>query len=188
MTKRGSCGQEIGAETGGAKELVISRCKGQRPQKRRERVNEFTDARKRIFLDEFAATCNVTMAAEKVGLNLGTIYRHRRSDGGFRLAWAAAQEQGYAALEADLVLRARDLLGERELSEEAQARLSGMDAKLAFAVLQNFQKNRGREPGDIIPRKSDLGEATKRLEQVMSTMKLLPSPDIDADADGTHCG
>lgn len=164
--------------------LVISQCRGMR-QMRRERPNEFTDARKREFLDEFAATCNVTWAAENVGVELSTIYRHRQKDAAFRLAWAAAQEQGYAALEADLVLRARDLLGDRELSEEAQARLSGMDAKLAFALMQNFQKNRGREPGDIHPRKSDLGEATKRLEGVMRRMKLLPSPDAETPASET---
>ena len=163
-------------------EVVLSSCRG-RPQKRKGRENEFTDERKRAFLDEFAATCNVTMAAEKLGLELSTIYRHRQADAAFRVAWTAAQEQGYAALEADLVLRARDLLGERKLSEEAQSRLSGMDAKLAFAIMQNFQRNQGREPGDIVPRMSDVSEATKRLEKVMTRMKLLPSPDADANGE-----
>lgn len=172
MTKRKN---GAGAEPGSG-DLVIAKC-GRQRQKRRERPNEFTDERKRQFLDGFAATCNVTWAAEQVGVSISTIYSHRQHDPAFRLAWAAAQEQGYAALEADLVLRARDLLGERELSEEARQRLSGMDAKLAFALMQNFQRNGGREPGDVKPRRSDLGEATKRLEKVMAAMELIPAGD-----------
>lgn len=163
----------MGRKTDG-KAMVLSQCKGQRPQMRQVRTNEFTDERKTEFLDEFAATCNVTEAASKVGVHLCTVYKHRRKDPAFRIGWAAAQEQGYAALEAELVRRSCAMLDGRELTEEAQARLSGMDAKLAFAVLQNFQKNMGREPGDINPRRSDLSEATKRLEKVMKTMKLIP--------------
>ena len=156
------------------KPMVLSQCKGQRPQLRQVRENEFTDERKTEFLDEFAATCNVTESAKKVGVHLSTVYKHRRTDPAFRIGWAAAQEQGYAALEAELVRRSCVMLDGRELTEEAQERLSGMDAKLAFAVLQNFQKTMGREPGDIHPRRSDLAEATRRLEKVMSAMKLIP--------------
>ena len=119
----------------------------------------------------------MTASAKAAGVSLPTVYEHRSKDAAFRAAWIVAQENSYAALEADLVRRSRELL-DSAVPQDGSA-IGGMDAKLAFALLQNFQKKSGREPGDMVPRKSDLAEATRRLEKVMARMKLLPRPDND---------
>jgi hypothetical protein len=63
----------------------------------------FDKARKRIFLEWFAATCNVRLAARQVGISQATAYRNRMSDPDFAEAWDRALEQGYARLEAKLL-------------------------------------------------------------------------------------
>ncbi len=95
----------------------------------------------------------------------------------------AAQEQGYAALEADLVRRARELLDGIETDDDATARMSGMDAKLAHAMLQRHRQSMGQAPGDVLPKRSDLSEATKRLE-VMRRMKLLTDVPLEGKEPG----
>lgn len=163
------------------KRAVLSKGNRGQLQVRQPFENEFTDDRKAEFLDLFSETCNVTKAAEKVGVHRSNVYRHRRKDAAFREGWKVAQAQAYAELEAALVRRACALLDGGTPGHEAEEPLSGMDAKLAFAVLQNFQKTIGREPGDIRPRRSDLAEATKRLEKVMASMKLIPAEDIASE-------
>ena len=49
--------------------------------------------------------------------------------------------------------------------------------ELAHALLQRHHNQAGRAPGDIPPQRSDLAEATKRLEKVMARMRLM---DIEA--------
>lgn len=63
----------------------------------------FDAARRRVFLDWFGATCNVTLSAEKAGVAYQTVYKHRRKDAAFAEAWDEALAQGYAALEAGLL-------------------------------------------------------------------------------------
>lgn len=151
-------------------------------QRRKTRKDGFNDTRKTRFLTHFASTGNVTAAAEAAGMSINTIYEHRTKDPAFREAWAAAQENCYAALEAELVRRGHELLTAASPQNEDEIR--GMDAKLAFSILQNFQKKSGQQPGDIVPRKSDLAEATKRLEAAMRSFKLLPPPAAPGDDAG----
>ena len=154
-------------------ERAISAGKGRRLQARTPSRRAFSAAKQKAFLDCFASTCNVRMSAEAAGVDTTTVYRLRRNNRSFQDAWDAAQEQGYAALEADLVRRARELLDGMEADDAAAQRMSGMDAKLAHALLQRHRQNMGQAPGDILPKRSDLSEATKRLEKVMRRMKLL---------------
>ena len=151
----------------------ISAGRGRQLQLRKDGARYFNFAKQMVFLDHFAATCNVTLAAEAAGVDMSTVYRLRRRDEAFRGAWRLAQEQGYAALEAELVRRARAMLDEMNADQAASASVSGMDAKLAHALLQRHQQSLNRTPGDILPRRSDLAEATKRLEKVMARMRLM---------------
>nr|WP_294171132.1 hypothetical protein [uncultured Sphingomonas sp.] len=162
-------------------EQAISAGKGRRLQARKPVGRAFTAAKQKTFLDSFASTCNVRMSAEAAGVDTTTVYRLRRRSQAFQHAWDAAQEQGYAALEADLVRRARELLDDIEVDDGATQRMSGMDAKLAHTMLQRHRQGMGQAPGDILPKRSDLSEATKRLEKVMRRMKLL----ADTPAQGT---
>jgi hypothetical protein len=154
-------------------EPAISAGKGRLLQARKPMGRAFSAAKQKAFLDCFASTCNVRMSAEAAGVDTTTVYRLRRKSKSFQDAWEAAQEQGYAALEADLVRRARELLDGIETDDDAAQRMSGMDAKLAHALLQRHRQSMGQAPGDILPKRSDLSEATKRLEKVMRRMKLL---------------
>src|SRR4030095_11675399 len=60
----------------------------------------FDAKRKPLFLEWFASTCNVTLSAEKAGINYRTAYKHRRKDSAFAEAWDEALAPGYAALAA----------------------------------------------------------------------------------------
>lgn len=162
--KRGPVDDPVLSHRGGRLQLV------------RAQANEFTAERQAEFLSHFAATCNVTRAAEAANISRSHLYRHRRNDPAFRAAWAEAQDQGYVALEARLVQQALRLLEAADDAGGGDGDFGGMDIKMAFALLQNWQKNRDKEPGDIRPRRSDVSEATGRLEALMRTMKLLPQP------------
>jgi hypothetical protein len=63
----------------------------------------FDAKRKVIFLEWFAATCNVKLSAEQADICYHTAFKHRREDSAFAEAWDEALAQGYAALEAGLL-------------------------------------------------------------------------------------
>ena len=56
-----------------------------------------------MFLEWFAATCNVKLSAEKAGVAYQTVFKHRMKDERFADAWDRALAQGYARLEARLL-------------------------------------------------------------------------------------
>jgi hypothetical protein len=60
----------------------------------------FDVAAKSRFLEWFAATCNLSWAAEMAGFNYKTVLRHRMNDADFAADFDRAMEQGYARLEA----------------------------------------------------------------------------------------
>lgn len=63
----------------------------------------FDAARRRVFLEWFAATCNVKFAADQAGINYKTAFRHRMQDAAFAAAWDVALEQGFARLRAKML-------------------------------------------------------------------------------------
>jgi hypothetical protein len=71
-----------------------------------DRRVKFGKARREIFLGHLAATCNVTASAKAAGISLSAVYRCRMRDAAFREAWDQTLQQGYARLEAALLLRA----------------------------------------------------------------------------------
>ena len=87
-------------------------------QVQRKRRTAFSDKRRRTFLEHVAATCNVTASAEAAGVTVNCVYQTRMRDEGFRAAWGAAIEQGYARLEA------------RALAEACPARVITIDGDL----------------------------------------------------------
>lgn len=65
----------------------------------------FDDAAKDEFLEWFAATCNASLSARKIGFHYRTVIRHWREDEAFGERCEAALKMGYARLE-ELALRA----------------------------------------------------------------------------------
>ena len=146
--------------------------KGRDLQVRAERKDVFGVAEQKRFLEHFAGTCNVVRSCELAEVKKSTVCKRRTNDTKFRAAWAAAQEQGYAALEAELVRRGLEFMADIGPSEESEKALAGMDAKLILTILQQQGKRIGREPGDLLARPSDLKTATDRLAKLMKRMKL----------------
>jgi len=66
----------------------------------------FDAARKAVFLEWLAATCNIVLSAEKAGVCYQTPFKHRRKDAAFEAAWDAAVAEGYPRLEARLLQEA----------------------------------------------------------------------------------
>lgn len=59
----------------------------------------FTEKLKTLFIDTLRETCNVTVAAQTVGINSGTAYRHRKEDPIFAEQWDEALQEGIDLLE-----------------------------------------------------------------------------------------
>lgn len=72
-------------------------------QARPVRRATFDDRRKRLFLDHFAGTADVTAAADAAGVSVSAVTRHRRTDPEFAAGCEEALAICYAALEAEAV-------------------------------------------------------------------------------------
>ena len=66
----------------------------------------FTEKLKEIFLEKLRETCNVTLAAQAVGVASATAYKHRRDDIIFQERWDEALQEGVDLLEAEAHRRA----------------------------------------------------------------------------------
>ncbi len=88
----------------GGKGLRVTPNKNRLVQVRRAGGRKLFDrARRETFLEWFAATCNVRLAAEKAGICYSAVFRHRMKDDTFAEAWDRALAQGYARIEARLL-------------------------------------------------------------------------------------
>lgn len=94
------------AKADAGEELILSG--GRKPRVRRPRRDGWTAARRRLFLDELAATCNVQAAIRAAGMKPGSmsVYALRKRSAAFRAEWARALAEGYAKLELALLDRA----------------------------------------------------------------------------------
>ncbi len=75
-------------------------------QVRRVTKNGWTKAKRAVFLETLASSCNVQMACAAAGLLGSTVYRRRACDTDFAAAWEAALQIGYDRLEQALLRRA----------------------------------------------------------------------------------
>lgn len=101
----------------------------------------FDKAAKTVFLEWFAATCNVKFSAAKAGVAYQTVFKHRMKDEAFAEAWGRCLAQGYARVEAQSL--------ETRVSPE-QYRIEGdwdapelqeMDPHLRIALLREHKKS-----------------------------------------------
>jgi len=88
----------------GTPPLRIIPNKGRRLQVAPTRRKLFGKKAKAEFLEWFAATCNASLSARKVGFDYRTVFRHRREDPLFGAGWDEALRLGYVRLE-ELALR-----------------------------------------------------------------------------------
>ena len=149
-------------------------------QKRQRRPSAFTKAKQAAFFAAMAESCNVRRSAAQAGVSYGTVYLWRRNNLEFRTRWEDALAHGYAALEAGLLERAREAVGEIGPVESAPVQVGTMDAKLAFSLLQNHERNRGKAPGDVHQRRGDIDKVIERLEKALKRF----APDAAEPATG----
>jgi hypothetical protein len=79
---------------------------GKRPQMRKVRKSGWTAAKRKKFIEELAATCNVAASLRKVRMKDASVYELRKRSAEFRAQWAEALREGYAKLEMMLLERA----------------------------------------------------------------------------------
>ena len=89
------------AESG--RPMLVAPRGGRMWQARRARRNQFTRERKEVFLEHFAATCDVTASAAAAEISEACVYEHRRKDPAFAAGWDEALPHAYARLEAEAV-------------------------------------------------------------------------------------
>lgn len=159
-------------------ETEICGTKGRRIQKRAARGSlkaepkrrSFTVARRRKFLNHFAATCNIKGACRSAGVSNSTVHAWRRKDEQFRADFNAALAHGYVDVETELIRESKRSLKPRPDPKAPPL----VDPKTALAVLEAYRRNGDRRPGDILPRRTDIEQVRARLEKVMRGLALLP--------------
>ena len=96
------------------------------------------------FLEELAATANVSASAEACGFSDTAIYKRRMRDPGFAAAWAAALEQGYAKLEAMLVETATESLRREPIAGDRPPPAIGFNDALNLLKLHRASVRGGK--------------------------------------------
>ena len=158
-------------------ETEICGSRGRRVQKRAARGagkaspkrRGFTEAKRRKFLDHFAATCNAKAAARAAGISNSTVHAWRRNNEQFRADFYEALALGYVEVEAELVRESKRSLKPRPNPKAPPL----VDPKTALAVLESYRRNGGRRPGDVLPQRSDIEQVRARLETAMRGLGLL---------------
>ena len=108
---------------------TILRASGRHGPQLTETTGRFwTDEAEAIFLDNLAATCNVTLASRACGFSGTTVWRRRRRDAGFAARWLEALAEGYVRLETAIVQRAADRFDGTAPDDEAQPVVSTAEA------------------------------------------------------------
>ena len=98
---------------------MITTCDRRPLQRQQIRSNGWTKARRQIFLDTLAATCNVRRAAAEAGMTPAGAYQLRRRDPGFDALWHDALAIGYQRLEESLLERTLESVNDIEIAAEA---------------------------------------------------------------------
>jgi hypothetical protein len=149
---------------------------GDGAQVRRLGAKGWTKAKRAVFLETLAATCNASMAARAAGLSARGAHYLRRRDGNFALLWAQAIEHGTELLQEALMSRALGHGGgdENPDFEPVEGVGPDFDPKLAMDVLK-------MQAGALRPRKAGTPPAQvvidlKVLERLEALSRTLARP------------
>lgn len=151
--------------------------RGRRVQVRAARADGWTAAKRRVFLDHLATTCNARLSAQAAGMGEHSAYALRRRDAEFSAQWEAAIQLGYSAVEAALLARAlrkdNAVLPEREDGDPLPPSPAEMDPELGERLLRIYGQ-RGSGAGKRIgprPRVALKAELVATLNRRIANMK-----------------
>src|SRR3982750_1745778 len=160
------------SEIGGGKGRRVQRRAPRGSLQKKPKRRAFTEARRKRYLNHFAASCNSRAAARSVGISESCVDSWRKKDPQFNAGWKEALKLGYARLEADLLLEARRALTIRP-RKDARVRIGTMTAETALKVLEAYRRSQGRDLGTIWPHPYDVSAVRRRLETKMHLLGLL---------------
>lgn len=164
------------------REEMIAAAPGRPLQRREPRADGWTMARRRMFLEELAASCNVSRALAAAGMKVGSVYRLRQRDAQFAEQWRAALELGYERLEMALLRRAIEAVEGLmpDPDEEAKQPVEKMTAAEAMALLRQHRASveggraRGHRarPRHVVTQQEVDAILIKRMRMVMHRRQL----------------
>lgn len=147
-SRRADEGADVGGEqpVDGAQDRLCGG-KNRKAQVARAGKRKLFDAKaKAIFLEWFAATCNVCLSAAKAGVAYQTVFKHRMKDEAFAEAWDRCLAQGYARVEAKMLetkAKPIDVEGDLDAPE-----LEELDPMLGLQLLREHKRSL---PGSATP-------------------------------------
>ena len=160
------------SEIGGGRGRRIQQRAPRGSQQAKPKRRSFTEARRKRFLDHFAASCSVRAAARAVGVSESCVDSWRKKCPQFNAGWKEALKLGYARLEADLLRQARKALTIRP-RKDAAVRVGTMSAETALKVLEGYRRSQGRDLGTVWPHPYKVEDVRQRLEKKMRLLGLL---------------
>lgn len=121
--------------------------------KRAVREAGWTRAKRRVFLDVLATTCNVSEACRQVGMQRCHVIALRARDGVFAQLYEAAMALGRERLEEELLARALGQVdsGDNPSDERGEPAPIPFDKDLAFRVLALRDGTPGRSGRKLAP-------------------------------------
>ncbi|HYI49624.1 MAG TPA: hypothetical protein VEX35_14290 [Allosphingosinicella sp.] len=137
----------------------------------------FSRGRKQAFLDRFAATCNLALAARAAGVHPSTVHRHLARDAAFAAGFEEALASGHAALEAEGVrqgIAAQQAYRIGRGTADAEA-LAAQSFERSLALLREYKRGHGRigrRPTDARLTKWSFQDAFQALEKRLRAFGL----------------
>jgi hypothetical protein len=171
------------SETGGGRRRKVQKRAAKGSLRKKPKRRAFTEARRRRFLNHFAASCNQRAAARAVGISEQCVIAWRKKDPQFNAGWKEALQLGYSRLEAELIREGHKALTIRP-RKDAAVRVGTMSAETALKVLDAYRRSQGRDLGTVWPHPYDVEAVRSRLEKKMRLLGLLDDDSADQIGDG----
>lgn len=150
---------------------MIRRSRCGRPSVQRQRGNNWTPAKRAVFLDHLAATCNVTRSCEAAGMRANGAYGLRRVDPGFAEQWRAALLTGYDRLEEALIQHAMRGLSDVEHGEVPETPFDPAVAMALIKMHENRKQGLKKAGGPAVRRATEEETDAAILKQLAAISK-----------------
>ncbi|WP_106639907.1 hypothetical protein [Allosphingosinicella vermicomposti] len=134
---------------------------GARPRVQVEKAGSWTAAKRKAFLAELAATCNVKRSARAAGMHESGVYQLRARSAEFRAQWAAALDEGYAKLE--LMMLERAMNGTMKKVTRAGGVVDRFREYSDATALQLLKAHKDRRPPSSDMPEEDVEAVRKRI-------------------------